>query len=74
MNPGTQSTALPDFRHLTDPELIAERAAVRERLEHQTAAANPIDLTALSEVLDAEIARRGSVLVVYGPLVPAAWR
>jgi hypothetical protein len=140
MNPGTAGTARPDFRHLNDPELIAERAAVRERLEHlpvveagiwpeirdaaptsrhDCSAAGPAraasapacpprpagggpaghgetrsrlpqprparkdhqigpdpeaDLIALAAVLDAEIAQRGSVLVVSGPLAPAAWR
>ena len=73
MDTGTQGTARPDFRHLNDPELIAERAAVRERLEHQPEVGLG-DLAALSEILDAEIARRGSVLVVHGALVPAAWR
>jgi hypothetical protein len=72
MNPGTQSTARPDFRHLNDPELIAERAAVRERLGHLPAV--EADLTALASLLDTEIARRGSVLVIDGPLAPAAWR
>ena len=64
----------PDYRHLNDPDLIAQRAAVRRQLEHQPAALSRVDLTALSEILDAEIAQRGSILVVHGPLAPAAWR
>ena len=73
MNSGPQSTARPDVRHLNDPDLIAQRAAVRRQLEHQPAVSG-IDLAALAEILDAEIAQRGSVLVVHGPLDPAAWR
>jgi hypothetical protein len=72
MNPGTASTSRPDYRHLSDPELIAERAAVRERLEHLPAV--EADLIALATILDAEIAQRGHVLVVNGPLAPAEWR
>jgi hypothetical protein len=74
MNPGTQSTARQDFRQMNDPELVAERAAVRERLEHQPAAAGRADLAALARVLDAEITVRRSVLVIDGRLAPAGWR
>jgi hypothetical protein len=57
---------------MNDPELLAERARVRERLERVPVA--EADLIALAAVLDAEIAQRGSVLVIDGPLAPAEWR
>jgi hypothetical protein len=72
MNPGTESTARPDFLHMNDPELLAERAAVRERLGHLPVV--EAGLTALAALLDTEITVRRSVLVIDGPLAPAQWR
>lgn len=70
-----ESATQPDYRHMNDPELIEERARVREQLEYQLAArADHADLAALAELLDAEITTRGSALVASGGLVPAAWR
>ena len=74
MKTGTQSTARPDCRHLNDPDLIAQRAAVREQLEYRPAASAPAELRALATILDAEITVRKSVLVVTGSLAPAGWR
>jgi hypothetical protein len=57
---------------MNDPELIAERARVRERLEHHPAV--EADLVSLAAILDTEISVRRSVLVIDGLLAPAEWR
>lgn len=71
----TENASRPNYRRMSDPELLEERARVREQLEHRPdAEASLAELAALAELLDAEITARRSVLIVSGGLAPAAWR